>query len=97
MAVTGGELTISAPTASDSGERGVSAIDAAFARLPHDPGRYVPNTTTIRFAKPMRYVMWMSSQSSQAMNPPWRPNGPSQPMLVTPASRPITATSPLSE
>ena len=40
--------------------------------------------------------MWIPSHSAQAMNPLWRPNGPSQPMLVTPASRPITATSPLS-
>ena len=40
--------------------------------------------------------MWMPSQSSQAVNPPCRPNGPSQPMLVTPARRPMTATSPWS-
>ena len=51
-------------------------------------------STTIRFANPIRYTMWMPSHSSQAMNPPWRPNGPSHPMLVTPDSRPMTATSP---
>ncbi len=47
--VLGGELSASVPTASDDGERGISAAAAAFARLPHDPGRYAPNTTTIRF------------------------------------------------
>ena len=36
----------------------------------------------------------MPSQSSQARNPPGRPNGPSHGMLVTPDSRPMTATSP---
>ena len=40
--------------------------------------------------------MWIPSHSSQAMKPACFPNGPSQPMFVTPASRPMTATSPLS-
>ncbi len=40
--------------------------------------------------------MWIPSHSSQARNPLWRPNGPSQPMFVTPARRPMTATSPRS-
>ncbi len=40
--------------------------------------------------------MWMPSQSSQAVNPPCRPNGPIHGMLVTPDSRPMTATSPWS-
>jgi hypothetical protein len=46
--VIGGELSASLPTASDSGERGISAAASAFAQLPHDPGRYAPNTTTLR-------------------------------------------------
>ena len=46
--VIGGELSVSAPTASDSGKRGLSSAVAAFAQLPHDPGRYAPNTTTAR-------------------------------------------------
>src|SRR6185369_10048802 len=41
-------------------------------------------TTTRRLAKPIRYTMWIPSHSDQAMNPLWRPNGPSQPMFVTP-------------
>ena len=36
----------------------------------------------------------MPSQSIQAMNPDCRPSGPSHGMLVTPDSRPMTATSP---
>src|SRR5512143_3698869 len=53
-------------------------------------------STTRRLEKPIRYRMWIPSQSAQAGKPLCRPNGPSQPMLVTPASRPITATSPRS-
>ncbi len=48
-AVAGGELSVSLPTASDGSERGGSASAAALARLPHDPGRYAPSTTTARF------------------------------------------------
>ena len=48
--VIGGELTVSLPTAPDDGDGAIAAISTAFARLPHDPGRYAPNTTTIRFA-----------------------------------------------
>ena len=51
-------------------------------------------TTMIRFENPIRYVMWMRSHSSHAVNPPCRPNGPIHGMSVTPRSRPITATSP---
>lgn len=47
--VVGGELTVSLPTASDNGDKGASAADAAFAHLPQDPGLYAPNTTTIKF------------------------------------------------
>ncbi|MEO8701219.1 MAG: hypothetical protein ABI867_14305 [Kofleriaceae bacterium] len=47
-AVAGGELSLSLPTASDGGERGISAAGAALAQLPHDPGLYAPNTTTAR-------------------------------------------------
>jgi hypothetical protein len=47
--VAGGELAIGLPTASSDGDRGVSAGEAAFAYAPIDPGRYAPNTTTIRF------------------------------------------------
>jgi hypothetical protein len=54
-AVAGAELSLSAPTASDEGEGIVSAGAAAFARLPHDPGRYAPNTTTIRFTPLVQY------------------------------------------
>ena len=52
--------------------------------------------TTIRFANPMRYRMWMPSHIAQARNPDSCPNGPSQPMFATPRNRPIVATSPLS-
>jgi hypothetical protein len=48
--VIGGELTVSLPTAPDSDEGGFTAASAALAHLPHDPGRYLPDTTTIRFA-----------------------------------------------
>jgi len=47
-AVVGGELSFSIPTASDGGSRAISAGTAAFAQAPHDPGRYAPNTTTVR-------------------------------------------------
>lgn len=47
-AVSGGELTISLPSANDSGDRGASAANAAIAHLPHDPDLWAPNTTTIR-------------------------------------------------
>jgi hypothetical protein len=47
-AVSGFELSLSAPTASDNGDRGASAAAGAFAELPHDPGRYAPNATTAR-------------------------------------------------
>src|SRR5439155_3861052 len=53
--------------------------------------------TTSRFANPIRYTMWIDSQSAHAKNPLWRPNGPSHGMSVTPARRPMTATSPLFE
>jgi hypothetical protein len=68
MAVMGGELTLSAPTASDAGERGISAVNAAFARLPHDPGRYIPNTTSIRLAIPFQlYSRWWLIQAEGAL------------------------------
>ncbi|HWU86906.1 MAG TPA: hypothetical protein VN253_06510 [Kofleriaceae bacterium] len=47
-AVSGFELSVSVPTASDSGDRGSSAAVGAFAELPHDLGRYAPDTTTAR-------------------------------------------------
>jgi len=47
--VVGGELNVSLPTANDSGERAISADNAAFAFFPKDPGRYAPNVATIRF------------------------------------------------
>jgi hypothetical protein len=46
--VIGGEMTVALPTAPDSGDGAVSTNLAAFARAPHDPGRYLPNTGTIR-------------------------------------------------
>lgn len=68
MAVMGGELTLSVPTASDEGERAVSALNATFARLPHDPGRYVPNTTTGRLAIPFQlYSRWWLVQAEGAL------------------------------
>jgi hypothetical protein len=54
-AVAGGELSLSLPTANDSGASGVSAGQAAVASLPHDPGRYAPNTTTIRLTGMSQY------------------------------------------
>jgi hypothetical protein len=54
-AVAGAEFSISLPTASDSGEGGISAGEAAFARLPHDVGRYAPNTTTLRLTGLSQY------------------------------------------
>jgi hypothetical protein len=48
--VIGGEMTVSLPTAPDDGEGGVSTRLATFARFPHDPGRYQPDTGTIRLA-----------------------------------------------
>ncbi len=51
-------------------------------------------TTMIRFENPIRYAMWMTSHSSQAVKPPCCPNGPIHGMSVTPDSRPMTATSP---
>ena len=53
--VAGFELSLSLPTASDDGEGGVSAAAASFARLPHDPGRYAPSTTTLRFTGLSQY------------------------------------------
>src|SRR5262245_44139441 len=47
--VVGGELSVSLPTASDNGDKGLSSANSAFAHLPQDPGLYAPNTTTIRF------------------------------------------------
>jgi hypothetical protein len=46
--VVGGELSLSLPTASDSGNGGASSGAAALAHLPHDPGLYAPNVTTVR-------------------------------------------------
>jgi hypothetical protein len=46
--VIGGEMTVSLPTAPDDGEGTVSTVAASFARFPHDPGRYLANTGTIR-------------------------------------------------
>lgn len=48
-AVAGGDLSVSLPTASDGSNRSQSASAAALAHLPHDPGLFAPNTTTIRF------------------------------------------------
>jgi hypothetical protein len=49
LSVIGGEMSLSLATASDSGDAGIAANDAAFARRSHDPGRYLPNTWTPRF------------------------------------------------
>jgi hypothetical protein len=46
--VLGAELTVSLPTASDSDNRGLSTAGAALAHLPHDPGLWAPNVTTVR-------------------------------------------------
>lgn len=54
-AVAGAEFSISLPTAADDGEGGVSAGATAFARLPHDVGRYAPNTTTLRLTGLSQY------------------------------------------
>jgi hypothetical protein len=53
--VAGAEFSLSLPTASDEDEGLVSASSAALARLPHDPGRYLPNTTTLRFMPLLQY------------------------------------------
>ena len=76
----------------NSGEPVISRVLRPWVRKLHAQ-RII---TTIRFANPMRYAMWIPSQRAHATNPPCRPNGPSQPMFVTPDSRPMTATSPLS-
>ncbi len=54
-AVAGAEFSISLPTAADNGEGGVSAGATAFSRLPHDVGRYAPNTTTLRLTGLSQY------------------------------------------
>lgn len=46
--VVGGELALSLASASDDGEGATAARMAAIARLPHDPGRYLPDTWTPR-------------------------------------------------
>jgi hypothetical protein len=46
--VVGGEFSVSLPTASDEGDPRVSSNAGAAARQPHDVGRYLPDTTTIR-------------------------------------------------
>jgi hypothetical protein len=48
--VFGGELSASLPTASDGGESAAASASTALAQLPHDPGRYLPDTTTLRLA-----------------------------------------------
>jgi hypothetical protein len=62
-AVSGGELTVSLPTASDGGESARSAAAAAFAHLPRDPGLYGPNTTTVRLTSYAQvYGRWFLAQ-----------------------------------
>lgn len=53
--VAGAEFSISLPTAADDGEGGISAGAASLARLPHDVGRYEPNTTTLRLTGISQY------------------------------------------
>ena len=53
--VAGFEFSLSLPTASDEDEGLLSANGAALARLPHDPGRYFPNTTTLRLTPLLQY------------------------------------------
>jgi len=67
--VLGGELTVSVPTAADSGDGGQSAAFAAFSRAPHDPGRYAPNTTTIRLAADLQlYSRWFMVQGEAGVH-----------------------------
>jgi len=46
--VLGVELSASVPTAADEDEAGLASLETSLAHLPHDPGRYLPNTTTLR-------------------------------------------------
>jgi hypothetical protein len=61
--VIGGEFNLSLATASDDGDDGIAAVLSAFARAPHDPGRYLPNTWTPRLlGHAQLYGRWLMVQ-----------------------------------
>jgi hypothetical protein len=67
--VVGGELSFSLATASDRGDRAESAAIAAFARAPHDPGRYLPNTWTPRLVGHAQlYGRWFMVQGEAGLH-----------------------------
>ena len=61
--VVGGEFALSLATASDDGDGAQAAQLATTARIPHDPGRYRPNTWTPRLnGHAQLYSRWFMVQ-----------------------------------